>query len=93
MSYSEFSARIYDWTIESLLKGTKQRIARYILQYRLFPVLDVCCGTGKQCYLIGKGKQAIGLDLDAAMIKYATSKYTNIPFICVRRASPSRRSI
>ncbi|MQY56653.1 methyltransferase domain-containing protein, partial [bacterium] len=47
------------------------------------PVLDICCGTGKQCHLIGNnGQKAIGLDIDPKMVEYAASKYPHLLFIC-----------
>jgi ubiquinone/menaquinone biosynthesis C-methylase UbiE len=74
---------IYDLFIEPFLKRTKEWIARFIIQHDLFPALDICCGTGKQCHLIAKGRQDIlGLDLDFKMIKHASSKYPQINFIC-----------
>jgi len=74
---------LYDFFIEPFLKRTKEWIARFIIQHDLFPALDICCGTGKQCQLVAKGRQDIlGLDLDFKMIKYASSNYPQISFIC-----------
>jgi ubiquinone/menaquinone biosynthesis C-methylase UbiE len=62
---------------------TPKEVAEYISRYNLSPVLDICCGTGKQCYLIGKTKQqVVGLDLDLKMMSYAAFKYPDISFIC-----------
>ena len=78
---------LYDFFIEPFLKRTKEWIARFIIQHDLFPALDICCGTGKQCHLIAKGRQDIlGLDLDFKMIKHASSKYPQINFICADAA-------
>ena len=77
----------YDLFIEPLLKSIKEWIARFIIQHELFPALDICCGTGKQCHLIAKNRQDIlGFDLDFKMIKHASSKYPQIPFICADAA-------
>lgn len=74
---------LYDIFLEPLLKRTKERIAQLIIQNELFPVLDICCGTGKQCQLLTNNKSGIvGLDLDLKMIKYASSKYPQIFFVC-----------
>lgn len=74
---------LYDKSIEFLLRSTRNRVARYILEYNLFPALDICCGTGRQCSLIcGNQQFTIGLDLDLKMMRYAASKYPYIPFIC-----------
>ena len=77
----------YDLFIELFLNRTKERIARFIIQNDLFPALDICCGTGKQCQLVEKRRKGtIGLDLDFKMLEYASSKYTQIPFICADAA-------
>jgi ubiquinone/menaquinone biosynthesis C-methylase UbiE len=77
----------YDLFIEPLLAGTKKRISGFISQNDLFPALDICCGTGKQCQLVAKaGKAVIGLDLDLKILKYASSKYPQITFVCADAA-------
>jgi len=82
-----FYGRIYDWSIELILRKTKQGISRYISEHNLSPALDICSGTGRQCHLIGINKQKIiGLDRDLKMIQYAKSKYPSIPFICADAA-------
>jgi demethylmenaquinone methyltransferase/2-methoxy-6-polyprenyl-1,4-benzoquinol methylase len=74
---------IYDLLIEWAVRRIKQSVARRISQNDLSPVLDLCCGTGKQCRLIGdNGQKAIGLDIDSKMIEYAASKYPHLPFVC-----------
>ncbi|MGB2764180.1 MAG: class I SAM-dependent methyltransferase [Candidatus Aminicenantaceae bacterium] len=79
---------MYEWLIEPLVKKTKLRVAGYVFQYNLFPVLDICCGTGKQCRFIGLDKQNVtGLDIDLKMINYASSKYPRIPFVCTDAAN------
>ena len=86
-----FSGWIYDRSIEVFLKRTKQRVAGYILQHNIFPVLDICCGTGKQCHLIRIHNQntihTIGLDSDLKMMNYASLKYPYISFICADAAN------
>ena len=77
----------YDLFIELFLNRTKERIARFITQNDLFPALDICCGTGKQCQLVEKRRKGvIGLDLDFKMLKYASSKYPQISFVCADAA-------
>ena len=74
-------AKIYDRLLEPALKSLKQRIAFYAKKYNAFPILDICCGTGKQtCYFSKSGRTA-GLDLDLHMISFAAQKYPHIPFI------------
>jgi ubiquinone/menaquinone biosynthesis C-methylase UbiE len=78
---------LYDLFIEPFLKRTKEWIAQFIIQNDLFPALDICCGTGKQCQLVANGLQRIiGLDLDLKMIEHASSKYPQINFVCADAA-------
>jgi ubiquinone/menaquinone biosynthesis C-methylase UbiE len=79
-----FGGLLYDWALEPPLKNIKNSVAHFISRYDLFPVLDICCGSGVQCFRItsnGRGV-AYGLDLDAKMVHYAVSKYPQIPFMC-----------
>lgn len=79
---------LYDLFIEPFLKRTKEWIAQFIIQNDLFPALDICSGTGKQCRLAANSHQRIiGLDLDFKMIKHAASKYPQITFICADAAN------
>lgn len=74
-------AKIYDSLLEPPLKSLKQRMAFYAKKYNAFPILDICCGTGKQCYYFAQTGQTAGLDLDQNMISFATIKYPLIPFV------------
>jgi len=77
------SGRLYDWLIEPLVKGCKREVARIVNQSELFPILDICCGTGTQLHLIRPGEEeCIGLDLSSSVLKYALYKYPKIPFVC-----------
>ena len=77
----------YDLFIEPLITRTKKRITQLITQNDLFPAIDICCGTGKQCQLVEKRRQGtIGLDLDLKMLEYASSKYPHIKFVCADAA-------
>ena len=74
---------IYDALINSFLKGVRKKIANYIISSNLYPVLDVCCGTGKQCASLNISEDMVmGFDCDFKMMIYASFKYSNIPFIC-----------
>lgn len=78
----------YDWLLEPPLRNIKKRVAQFISRFNLYPVLDICCGSGVQCYRIAKeGESAYGLDLDIGMIHDASSKYPRIPFICADAAN------
>lgn len=74
---------IYDCLLEPFLEGIKNKVADCIIRNDLFPVIDICCGTGRQSSLVSEyQKQTIGLDLDLKMTIYAASKYPHLAFIC-----------
>ena len=74
---------LYDCALEPPLKNIKKRVAHFISRYDLYPALDICCGSGVQCFrIIKNGNSVYGLDLDIRMIHYAASKYPQIPFMC-----------
>jgi demethylmenaquinone methyltransferase/2-methoxy-6-polyprenyl-1,4-benzoquinol methylase len=78
---------VYDWLLEPLLIKVKKRVAAFISTHDLYPVLDICCGSGVQCRRIADGQRNVyGLDLDDQMIMYASSKYPHIPFLCADAA-------
>ncbi len=78
---------MYDWFIEPAIKGIKGRVAYCFQKNDLFPALDICCGTGTQCHILGKNHQEIfGLDIDRMMVGYAALKYPQRSFICADAA-------
>ena len=82
-----FGGLLYDWLLEPPLRNIKNRVAQIISRFNLYPVLDICCGSGVQCHrIIGNEEGVYGLDLDAGMIHYASSKYPRIPFMCADAA-------
>jgi len=77
------SGRLYDWLIEPLVVGLKRKITRIINKHDLFPILDICCGTGSQLHLLQSRKHHVtGLDLSLSALKYALYKYPGIQFVC-----------
>ena len=80
---------IYDGFLEPPLKNIKKKVAHFVSRYDLYPVLDICCGSGVQCFRIfGNSRGGVyGLDLDRKMVRYAVSKYPHIPFVCADAAS------
>ena len=78
------SGFLYDLILEPLLKSIRKKVAAYVIQHDLFPVLDLCCGTGRQFSHLGagEGRQAFGLDIDFRMIRYASSKAPSVSFVC-----------
>jgi len=71
----------YDIFIGTALDKTRKYIAFYINSSRLFPALDLCCGTGAQCRYIQKGR-IYGTDIDTKILEYAQSRMPYVPFIC-----------
>lgn len=73
---------IYEWAIEPLLGKVKGKIARLISKYQLDPVLDLCCGTGRQAHLIaGEHDRIYGLDMDFSMLFHAQKKYPGVYWV------------
>ncbi len=72
---------LYDIFLGTALKKMRKYVASYINEFRLFPILDLCCGTGAQCRIIQKGN-AVGLDLDRKVLDYAKSRARWASFIC-----------
>jgi SAM-dependent methyltransferase len=60
----------YDATIGRALRGVRREAADLIRERDLFPVLDLCCGTGAQLRLLPGGVR-VGLDLDGNMLRHA----------------------
>jgi len=71
----------YDIFLSTVLKKTRQYAAAYINRSRLFPALDLCCGTGAQCCHVQKG-MVCGTDIDAKILEYAKFRMPDVPFIC-----------
>jgi ubiquinone/menaquinone biosynthesis C-methylase UbiE len=87
------SGRFYDWLIEPIVKSIKQKVAFYFQKYDLFPALDICCGTGTQCHILGKKNPSVyGLDIDQRMVGYAAKKYPQRSFICADATKNSFRN-
>lgn len=61
---------VYDATIGRALRGVRRQAADLIRERGLFPVLDLCCGTGAQLRLLSEGVN-VGLDFDGNMLRHA----------------------
>ena len=72
---------LYDIFLGTALKRMRKYVASYINEFRLFPALDLCCGTGAQCRFIQKGN-SVGIDLDRKVLDYAKSRALYASFIC-----------
>ena len=68
-------ARIYDPVTAPFLDPIRRSVAQQAEQAGCRSVLDVCCGTGRQClFLHRSGIQATGVDLSPAMLAEARKK-------------------
>ncbi len=76
------SGWLYDRGLGPLLRSIRGWISASIRDKELYPVLDLCTGTGMMCRnLKAPPYQVLGLDLDDRMLQYARSKAPGIPFI------------
>jgi ubiquinone/menaquinone biosynthesis C-methylase UbiE len=85
---------LYDLAFKRMSRGLRRRVARTVEKERLFPWLDVCCGTGDQLrgHTGGHVPQgyvpevtnhlALGLDLSFGFLRYARARAPHIPFVC-----------
>ncbi len=74
---------LYDSLLEGLLRSIKVKTADLVRRTGLSPVLDVCCGTGRQAQLVAReGQFSVGLDINLRLMKYAASRRPGIPFLC-----------
>jgi len=72
---------LYDLAFLLMFRSLRRRVARAVEDGRLYPWLDVCCGTGDQ--LRGRaGDLAIGLDLNFRVVRYAAARAPGVPFVC-----------
>ena len=72
--YARF-AGMYDPLLNPFLDGMRRRVTEAILAEGLSRILDVCCGTGRQCRLLHeRGVHATGLDASPAMLRQARRK-------------------
>lgn len=87
-------AWLYSSTIDFLLKNLRNRVAECAHRNNLFPLLDMCCGTGAQCRVLSDYQnQIIGLDLDFKMLVYASSRSPQIPYVCADVSSVPLKDI
>ncbi len=75
-------ARFYDLLLEPMLRHWKQRLSLWVREQKADVVVDICCGTGKQCRLIARHTGIVGLDLNIGFLHYAKSLSPNISYVC-----------
>ena len=65
----------YRKVIDPILRGVRAHVPGFAGMRAGDSVLDICCGTGEQALLYGRGGMtAVGIDLDPLMILLAQSK-------------------
>ncbi len=80
--YAPFAAR-YDW-MEPTVAWIRRALTRAVVEKGCTRVLDVCCGTGTQVFLLRrKGIPSFGVDLSPAMLEQVRRK-THGPYPVVR---------
>ncbi len=74
---------LYDLAFGGILSGVRRLVARAVAGEKLFPCLDVCCGTGSQVRAFGDGRrrEVIGLDGNAGTIRYAAARASSLLFV------------
>jgi ubiquinone/menaquinone biosynthesis C-methylase UbiE len=68
-------ARFYDVLLEPAIRPLRLEICRLISENNHGPVLDLCCGTGRQLIMLGQiGVTGVGVDFSSAMLNVARRK-------------------
>jgi ubiquinone/menaquinone biosynthesis C-methylase UbiE len=88
---------LYDLAFGRMFRGVRKWVARRVGEGRLYPWLDVCCGTGDQLRRRGIGPMpagvreenqgpavnlAIGLDISLGFVRYAAAHAPDGLFVC-----------
>ncbi len=78
-------ARIYDPLLQPFMARIRWETAMYCLHKNLSSVLDVGCGTGRQCIVFHRhGLQTTGIDISPAMLEVARSQSPqSISYLCL----------
>jgi len=68
-------AFLYDLFFQPLLGRVQRKIAEMATLYNCINIVDMGCGTGMQCLLLGrKGIHAVGIDRNPSMLAQAKKK-------------------
>jgi ubiquinone/menaquinone biosynthesis C-methylase UbiE len=74
--------RFYDLAFGLMFRGLRRRVARTVEREKLYPWLDICCGTGDQLRYAAPGRPVFGLDKSFSFMRYAAARAPGIPFVC-----------
>ena len=77
-----FRALASDLILEPLLRKVRRTVGFFIRRGQLFPVLDLCCGTGAQAGLLSSHGKVVGIDLDLEVLSHASSRRKRPSFVC-----------
>ena len=82
-------AQIYDPLLQPVMARIRWETALYCLHNNLTSVLDLGCGTGRQCIVLHRhGLQATGVDSSPAMLTIARSQSpSGISYYCLDAAN------
>ena len=78
---------VYDTLLEPLLKRWKMRLSSWVKANQPGLTLDICCGTGKQCRILSRHSQTVGVDIDLRLLKYAQAVSATVHFVCADAAA------
>ena len=68
-------ARYYDALLEPVIRPLRNKVSRLVSESGPGPVLDLCCGTGRQLIMLGQlGVKGVGVDMSPAMLNVARRK-------------------
>ncbi|MDZ7760266.1 MAG: class I SAM-dependent methyltransferase [Desulfovermiculus sp.] len=78
-------AKFYDPLLQPVMARVRWETALYCLHNNLTSVLDIGCGTGRQCIVLHRhGLQATGVDISPAMLEVARSQSPqSISYFCL----------
>jgi demethylmenaquinone methyltransferase/2-methoxy-6-polyprenyl-1,4-benzoquinol methylase len=84
-------ARIYDPVLQPFMSQMRRETALLCIGRGLRTVLDIGCGTGRQCIILHRhGVQATGVDTSPAMLEVAQAKSPpGITYICAQATALS----
>ena len=74
--------RLYDLAFGLMFRGLRRKVARTVARERLYPWLDICCGTGDQLRYAEPGRPVLGLDKSLPFVRYAAARAPAVPFVC-----------
>lgn len=74
---------LYTGLLEIPLRGIRKKVRSLVHKHDLFPLLDLCCGPGTQAGALRKPgrSEAVGVDINIRILKYARTRFPDVHFI------------